>query len=162
MDKNNLLTDFKLEQAIGFHVNRTAFFMTEEITLRMDKLGYKISTQDFAILFRLLKKGAMTQIEIATLLMRDKTTITRRIDGLVKKGYVQRSPSLNDRRAVYIDLTALGHQALGVLVPLIVSFQQEVLLSITDEDKAITIKTLQCISNRLIDLKNNTGEKDEH
>jgi len=156
---SDLLSDFKLEQAIGFHVNQTAFLMTEEISRRIKKLGYAISTQDFAILLRLFKKGAMTQVEIASLLMRDKTTITRRIDGLVKKKYVQRNPNPDDRRYFLVDLTPLGHAVLKDLIPLISNFQEEVLSPIPDEDKAITMKTLQKISNFLIDLKDHKGDE---
>jgi len=152
------MSNFKLEQAIGFHVNRTAFLMTEEIEKRISSLGYEISTQDFAILFRLLKKGPMTQVEIAKLLMRDKTTITRRIDALVKKQYVQRTANPDDRRFFLIELTETAHQALKALVPLISNFQKEVLHAVPDEEKAITIKTLQHISNLLINLKNKPGE----
>jgi len=151
------MSNFKLEQAIGFHVNRTAFLMTEEIGRRISNLGYEVSTQDFAILFRLLKKGPMTQVEIAKLLMRDKTTITRRIDSLVKKQYVQRTPSPDDRRFFLIELTETAHKALQVLIPLIANFQQEVVGAVPDEDKAMTIKTLQHISNLLISLKSNQG-----
>lgn len=158
---SDLLLDFKLDEAIGFHVNRTAFLMTEEISLRMNKLGYAISTQDFAILFRLLKKGAMTQVEIATLLMRDKTTITRRIDNLVKKKYVQRSSNPKDRRVFLIELMPMAYQALEELVPLIANFQEEVLLPVSDENKAITIKTLQQISALLIGLKSEKGDSNE-
>jgi len=153
-----IMSNFKLEQAIGFHINRTAFLMTEEIGRRISNLGYEISTQDFAILFRLLKKGPMTQVEIAKLLMRDKTTITRRIDALVKKQYVRRTASPDDRRFFLIELTETAHQALKALVPLIASFQEEVLHAVPDEEKAITIKTLQHISNLLINLKNKPGE----
>jgi len=151
------MSNFKLEEAIGFHVNRTAFLMTEEIGVRISELGYEISTQDFAILFRLLKKGPMTQIEIAKLLMRDKTTITRRIDALVKKEYVRRTVSHDDRRFFLIELTETAHKTLKALIPLISNFQEEVLLTVPDEEKAITVKTLQHISNLLINLKNNQG-----
>ncbi|MDQ6974443.1 MAG: MarR family transcriptional regulator [Mariprofundaceae bacterium] len=151
------MNNFKLDEAIGFYINRTAFLMTEEITTRIKELGYEISTQDFAILFRLLKKGSMTQVEIAKLLMRDKTTITRRIDGLVKKKYVQRTLSPDDRRFFLVELTETGRQALQVLIPLVSNFQQEVLSTVSDEEKALTIKTLQQISNLLINLKNNQG-----
>jgi len=151
------MSDFKLEQAIGFHVNRTAFLMTEEIGRRINNLGYEISTQDFAILFRLLKKVSMTQVEIAKLLMRDKTTITRRIDALVKKNYVQRTPNPSDRRFFLIELTETAQQALKELIPLIASFQEEVVKHLPDEDKITTIKTLKHISEQLV-LHKTTGE----
>jgi MarR family transcriptional regulator for hemolysin len=154
-----IMSDFKLEQAIGFHVNRTAFLMTEEIGRRINNLGYEISTQDFAILFRLLKKVSMTQVEIAKLLMRDKTTITRRIDALVKKDYVQRTPNPSDRRFFLIELTETAHQALKELIPLIANFQEEVVKHLPDEDKITTIKTLKHISEQLISYKTTGGNK---
>jgi len=148
---------FQLEQAIGMHVNRTAFLMSEEIAKRFAGHDYSLSAHDFGILFHLSKRNAMTQVEIATLMMRDKTTITRRIDGLVKKQLVERSPDSDDRRYFRIILTPSGKQALVVLIPLVRDFQHEVLHDIPDADKAITIKTLKHISDRLIHKKA-TGE----
>ena len=147
------ILDFQLEQAIGLNVNRTAFLMTEEIARRFAAHDHPLSAQDFGILFRLFNQGAMTQVEIATLMMRDKTTITRRIDGLVKKQLVERNPDPNDRRYFRIDLTAEGNRALEVMIPLVRDFQQEVLSDIPDEEKATTIKTLKHISDKLIQLR---------
>ncbi|NOR72518.1 MAG: MarR family transcriptional regulator [Mariprofundaceae bacterium] len=147
------IKDFQLEQAIGLNVNRTAFLMAEEIAGRFSRSGYQLAAQDFGILFRLLKQGAMRQVEITTLMMRDKSTITRRIDGLVKKQLVERNPDPDDRRYFRIGLTATGHQALEVMIPLVRDFQQEVLSDIPDEEKAITIRTLKYISDKLVNLK---------
>ncbi len=144
---------FKLERAIGMNVNRTAFLMTEEISRRFSAHGYALSAQDFAILFRLQEQGPMTQVEIATVTMRDKTTITRRINGLTKKDFVSRNACPDDRRCFRIELTASGHQALAVMTPLVADFQQEMLCDISDEEKAVTIKTLKHISDKLINLK---------
>ncbi|NWF36358.1 MarR family transcriptional regulator [Mariprofundus sp. KV] len=147
------ILDFQLEQAIGLNVNRTAFLMTEEIARRFSANGYPLAAQDFGILFRLMKQGPMTQVEITQLLMRDKTTITRRIDGLVKKGLVERNPCPDDRRCFRVGLTDAGHQALAVMIPLVRDFQLEVLSDIPDAEKAITIKTLKAISERLIAIR---------
>jgi len=149
--------DFQLDQAIGMHVNRTAFLMTEEIAGRFVSHGYPLSAQDFGILFRLSKQGSMTQVEIAALMMRDKTTITRRIDGLVKKQLVERSPDPDDRRYFRIGLTGQGTRALEVLIPLVSDFQLELLSDISDAEKSVTLKTLKHISEQLI-LYKTTGE----
>jgi len=145
--------EFKLDQAIGMHVNRTAFLMTEEIARRFKAQGHAVTAQDFGILYR-LSKGAMPQVEIAALMMRDKTTITRRIDGLVKKGLVARTPDPDDRRYYRIGLTAAGEAALAVLTPLVSAFQQELLRDIPDADKQATINTLKHMSDQLISYKN--------
>jgi len=145
--------DFQLDQAIGMQVNRTAFLMTEEIASRFSDHGYQLSAQDFGILYRLSEQGAMIQVEIAAIMMRDKTTITRRIDGLVKKQLVERNPDPDDRRYYRVSLTEAGEQALGTLLPLVSDFQQELLSNISYADKSITIKTLQHISDQLISYK---------
>ncbi len=142
--------EFQLDQAIGMHVNRTAFLMTEEIARRFAKHGYPLSAQDFGILYRLSKQGTLTQVEIAALMLRDKTTITRRIDGLVKKNLVKRSHDPGDRRYYRISLTREGEQALTVLIPLVSEFQQEVLSGIPDPDIQVTLDTLKHISDQLI------------
>ena len=144
---------FQLEQAIGFQLNRTAFLMTEEIARRFKAHGYPLSAQDFGILIRLQQHGSMTQVAIAEMMMRDKTTITRRLDGLVKKGAVIRTPHPEDRRAVSIELTETGQKAMQIMVPLVRDFQHEVLQNIPDADKAATIRTLQSISDTLIGIK---------
>jgi len=153
---SELISDFQLEQAIGLNVNRTAFLMTEEIAKRFAALGYTMSAQDFGILLRLSKYGSMTQNAIAGLLMRDKTTITRRIDGLVKKDLVKRTPDTKDKRYFQVSLTKKGEQALEATIPLVHDFQEEVLSDISDEDKAITIQTLKYIADKLIKARSDT------
>jgi len=143
-------TPFHLEQAIGMQVNRTAFLMAEEIARRFAAQGYPVSAQDFGIMFRLYEQGALTQIKLATLMMRDKTTITRRIDGLVKKALVKRIPHPDDRRYFHVILTDKGNTAMNILLPLVNDFQQEVLHGISDEHRNITMQTLQHISHLLI------------
>ncbi|MDQ6955082.1 MAG: MarR family transcriptional regulator, partial [Mariprofundaceae bacterium] len=135
--------NFKLEEAIGFHVNRTAFLMSEEISSRINTLGYALSPQDFAILYHLLEKGSMTQVEIAVLMSRDKTTITRRMDALAKKSFVERNVDPHDRRCFRIAITAKGKQTMQEIIPLVRDFQQEVLSDIPDNEKEATIKTLK-------------------
>jgi len=141
---------FQLDQALGMHINRTAFLMTEEIARRFALNGYPLSAQDFGILYRISQQGPMTQVEIAALMLRDKTTITRRIDGLVKKHLVKRDPHPDDRRYYRISVTNEGKQALDVLIPLVSEFQQEVLSGISDTDRQATLNTLRHISDRLI------------
>ncbi|MDQ7003176.1 MAG: hypothetical protein Q9N02_10915 [Ghiorsea sp.] len=44
------LKDFRLEQVLGFHINRVSYLMTEEVEKRFAKAGLNIVAQDFAIL----------------------------------------------------------------------------------------------------------------
>lgn len=147
------LKDFKLEQVLGFYINRVSYLMTEEIEKRFVKAGLNIVAQDFAILVRLMNEGTVTQARIIELMMRDKTTITRRIDGLVKKGLVARVVNPDDRRCMNIKLTDEGYAMLETAFPMASGFQNELVQGVSDDDKAVTIQVLKKLAATLMDLR---------
>ena len=142
-------SDFKLDDAFGFAVNQTAFLMTEEIAKRFAALGYPLVAQDFGLLYRLEERGSLTQAEVGAMLQRDKTTVTRRIDGLVKKGMVERSMDTKDRRCFHIALTPEGVKALKSMKPLVKGFQTEALNDIPESEKRIALKVLKSVTQKL-------------
>ncbi len=142
--------DLDLDRAIGFHVNRVAYLMAEEVSRRFSALGYALTAQDFGILFRVFKQDGLTQMQIAKLMMRDKTTITRRLDGLVKKGFIARRMHEADRRHFCIHLTDYGRENIQSLMRVVGDFQNEVLADVPEADKQTTINTLQKITAKLI------------
>ncbi len=141
---------FELERAIGFYINRTADVMSEEVARRFQEHGYRLSVQDFGILFRLWKQDGLSQVQIASLMMRDKTTITRRLDALVKKGLIERRADPSDRRLFRIYLTKAGAQATEHLMAVVDGLQKELLADIPDEHKEITIATLKRVTESVI------------
>lgn len=146
---NDQDNDFQLERAIGFHVNRTAHLMTEEVARRFAAAGYKVTAQDFGILYRISKQDGLSQSELAALMLRDKTTITRRLDGLVKKGLVERRNDPGDRRLFCIHLTDDGRAAVQQLSSIVDALQAYVLEGATVEEKQITIATLRRIGSNI-------------
>ncbi|WP_038249386.1 MarR family winged helix-turn-helix transcriptional regulator [Ghiorsea bivora] len=147
------LQDFKLEQALGFHINRVSYLMTEEVEKRFAKAGLNIVAQDFAILIRLFSGGVISQTNIVDLMMRDKTTVTRRLDGLVKKGLIERLPNEKDRRRFDIGITDAGKAVLDIAFPIVSGFQRELVADVSDEEKETTIKTLRHLMLYLMEIK---------
>ena len=141
--------NFELERAMGFYVSRTAYVMSEAVEKRFRSCGYKLSVQDFGILFRLWKQDGLSQVQSAHLMMSEKTTITRRLDALVKKGLIERKVDLSDRRLFRIHLTKEGVLATERLMVVVDQFQKEVLVNIPGEHKEITISTLKKIIGHL-------------
>ena len=144
------LNTFKLEQALGFHINRVSYLMTEEVEKRFTRAGLPIVAQDFAILFRLFSGGVMSQAQIVDLMMRDKTTVTRRLDGLVKKGFIQRTPNAEDRRRFDIAITKQGEGILDTAFPIARGLQKELVSNASEEDKEITVKVLRSMMQYLM------------
>lgn len=143
MDKNK--DGFVLKKMMGFYVNRTAFLMSDGIAKRFAKNVAELTAQDFGILNFLYKNDGQTHTIIAQEMLRDKTTITRRIDLLVKKGFLFREIDSQDRRIVRVYLTDKAKEIKPNLISNILDFHKEVLNDIPQEDLDTTIKTLEKI-----------------
>jgi len=142
---NENLSDFKLNKMMGFYVNRTAFLMSEEISKRFNNQGFNITAQDFGILNLLWTNDKQTHASISKEMMRDKTTITRRIDSLEKKGYLTREIDNIDRRVIRVCLTKEGFSIKDNLISILLDFHQNLLSDIPSSDLEITKKTLEKI-----------------
>ncbi len=142
--------EFSLHDMIGFYVNRTAFLMSEGIAKYFEQKGYPISAQDFGILNLLWKKDGLNPGLIAEHMLRDKTTISRRIDSLVQKGLLSRQTDPTNRRQIQIYLTEKAWTARPILIETLKAFHAELLDTIPPTDIEITVKTLnQIIQKRL-------------
>ena len=69
---------------------------------------YDVSLGQSHALERLLREGSMTMNDFAAALFLEKSSASRLVDGLVKKGYVTRRQDQNDGRFVRIELTKPG------------------------------------------------------
>lgn len=60
---------------------------------------------------------AMRMCDLADMLQLSPSGLTRRLDGLVKAGFVTREPSTDDRRVMHARLTSSGFRALEAAAP---------------------------------------------
>jgi len=70
---------------------------------------HDVSVSQCYALEALLRQGGMTLNDLAAHLYLDKSTASRVIDSLERKGYVTRTPHPSDRRAVALEPTPAGH-----------------------------------------------------
>ncbi len=69
---------------------------------------YDVSTTQAHALGALAREGPLTLNDLAAALYLDKSTTSRVVDALERKGYVQRKPHPEDRRALLLEATARG------------------------------------------------------
>jgi MarR family 2-MHQ and catechol resistance regulon transcriptional repressor len=70
---------------------------------------YNITVTQCYALSSIVARGSLTQNELAAELYLDKSTASRVIGALVRKGYVRRATDPNDGRVRNLDATAKGH-----------------------------------------------------
>lgn len=82
--------------------------MTAHLQRDLQVNGIEITIEQWRALFYLWKEDGINQQELAKRAKKEKSTITRQIDGLEKKGLLIRRSLNQDKRNKQIFLTQLG------------------------------------------------------
>lgn len=136
-----------LHDPIGFLLNSTSrnlIYLKEHFLKK-----YKVTHEQWALIYQLYGQTGMTQKELATRVKKDQPNVTRILDLLEKKNLVRREKKENDRRCFLIFLTEEGQQLYKQIQP-----NQEVIQlafqGFTKEEKDI-FKTLLSRINQNIE-----------
>lgn len=84
-----------------------------------DLAPFGLTTGDYEVLVRLseAEDERLRMCDLASALHLSPSGLTRRLDGLVKGGYVERVGSPTDRRVMFAALTPAGHAKLAEAAP---------------------------------------------
>lgn len=107
----------KLYSRYSFLLDRTARRVKQYAKQRFRELGWAITVDQWAILKQLADHGPQNQREIGDKTFKDNPTITRILDLLNDKSYVERKPHPDDRRSFLISLTKNGEQLVNECLP---------------------------------------------
>ena len=98
---------YVLDDQIGF-ILRLAY--QKHAGLFLEHLGDDVTPTQWAAIARLHEIGGCSQNQLGRLTAMDAATIKGVADRLMKRGYIESSPSPTDRRRVLITLTAEGRK----------------------------------------------------
>lgn len=90
-----------------------------EAVLGLDLVAHGLTMGDYEVLVRLSEapERSLRMCDLAGQLRLSPSGLTRRIDGLVRSGFVERTPSDSDRRVMLAVLTERGFAALRDAAP---------------------------------------------
>ena len=111
------MSHYRIEDSLGFIVNVTARMMRQHLQQAFLQQQIDITAEQWGILSWLKEKDGQTQQEISAMSRKDKTTITRLISGLEKRGFIVRTTDAADRRTNRIRLTDSGRDVHAKLLP---------------------------------------------
>jgi DNA-binding MarR family transcriptional regulator len=118
----------------SFLLDRTAR-RVKQYAQRKFKLGdFDITVDQWLILKNLSENELLSQSELAQLVFKDQPTLTRIIDLLTKKGYVERVPHPLDRRSFQLLLTESGVSKVKELKPKVVSIREKAWENLNEKD----------------------------
>jgi DNA-binding MarR family transcriptional regulator len=110
---------------------------------------YQISKNQIEILHHLYHQGGISQQQLGTELMLDKITVTKRLKGLVKAGYIEKRQSSEDGRIKKIYLTTRGEEIQSVLTDILTETAALLTAGITAEQEKLLRKLLARMTDNI-------------
>lgn len=135
---------FHLRDSIGYLVKRSQRLMQERIEGLFEQQGFTL--QQWVVLMYLRDGLAVTIADICRDLHHDSGAMTRLVDQLEARKFIERRRSADDRRVVELSLTDAGAEVLDTLVPTACDALNTSLDGFTREE----VKMLQSMLRRLI------------
>ena len=106
-------------KAFGLQLDATLKVIKQDLTRRFREKGIDITPEQFALLSTLAEKGELAQKELATHTFKDAPTVSRIIDLLAKKGWINRVSDKEDRRKYVLSLTNQGRSVFDAASPVV-------------------------------------------
>ena len=100
---------YSIQKSTGYWITRLARSMERDFEKRLEPLG--VTRGAFAVLSAIHHEKKAKPAELAAFLGVDGAAVTRHLDGIEKRGLIERIPSATDRRSTDINLTASGRSA---------------------------------------------------
>ncbi|QDV64004.1 MarR family winged helix-turn-helix transcriptional regulator [Crateriforma conspicua] len=142
------------QQRPGFLISRLAYLFRLRIEQVLAENDSELSSEESALLMVLVESGKpLRRGEFAEIMLRDKTTITRQLDGLVAKGLVKRQKDPQDGRAVLISPTAKGRRQIERLLPPFRQLRESLKDGLTMQEWKIAMKAMHQMKDNLIAME---------
>ena len=147
--------EIRLDTSLGYYLSKARNVLVERTDRAVKPLGLK--AQQIGVILLLAAGRANTPFELSRVMSYDSGSMTRLLDRLEKKGFLQRTRSDADRRMVKLELTPQGHEAAQQLPGIGAAVLNEQLRGFSDADLATLIELLSRFIANGIDSGTNTG-----
>ena len=94
------------KQSLGYLTGLTSRLFNKLLTTRFQQAGIDMTAEQWGVIVTLLKGEPVPQAEIGELLYLEKSSVSRSIDGLEKRGWIERKKDSNDSRKKRVSLTS--------------------------------------------------------
>ncbi|MGB9801656.1 MAG: MarR family winged helix-turn-helix transcriptional regulator [Arcobacter sp.] len=124
--------NFDMNNSLGFVLNRTALAMKAGFNKEIKE--FDISPEQWSLIFRIVENNGLTQKELANSTYKDQANITRSLDRLEKKGFLNRLANSKDRRIINIFSTPKAKELVEKIVPISKQYNQLLSKGLSQEE----------------------------
>ena len=119
------------------------------INARLSEQGVNLSRQQVVLMKILFEDGPFPQNDLAFLTDRDKTSLTRLINGMEKKNLVARTTSPDDKRVNLVHITKKGEKVLNETAPKLLAIANELEKGVSKSDIKTVIRVMKKIQENI-------------
>lgn len=127
-----------LKNSIAYRFIRGANSVNKTLNKKLSP--YNIAIEQRATLEIIKFEANVNQVTIANLLGKDKTTISRSLNSLEKKGLIKKSETLEDKRHNKVELTKAGELILEDTIDEVTSFRESLNEKLTAQEVEMFFK----------------------
>ncbi|MBN2332524.1 MAG: MarR family transcriptional regulator [Deltaproteobacteria bacterium] len=138
----------KLHDCTYFLANRLTRSLKRAFDLRLEVHGLTAAT--WCAMMALAEKGPLTQKELSEILALENPTVTRTVDRLVEKGFIERRLVPHDRRYSVVSMTGKGAAILGQIEEVGSCFMGWVTRDLDDEEVRVLKQLLIRIHDHVV------------
>ena len=142
-----------LEESIGFVVRNFTKALRDKILDNFKSSGYNINIEVWITLAYLNRFEDKNQQELGTLLLQDKTAVTRLVSSMEDDGLIKRVIDEKDKRNKLLHLTKNGKDLYSKLVVEVEKTLNLAFVGIDNEEVEKTKQTLLKMQNNLNDAQ---------
>lgn len=137
-------------ETFGFIVNDIARLIRTEMDRRSTEAGLGLTTGEGRALLNVRRTGPIRQTALAERLGIEAMTLSGLLDRLELKGYVERQPDPDDRRAKLVTLTAAGEAVVSGIQPIAASIRGDAARGIDPHDWQRMLEALKIARANLV------------
>jgi DNA-binding MarR family transcriptional regulator len=131
----------KLEDSLGFQVNMTANAMKNRFNNFLK--SYNLTSEQYVIMKSVEENPDISPTLLSEITFKDKTTITRMINTLVKNDMLIRIPKENDRRAYKISWSLKGEKIMKEILPITQEVIEKISGQFSKDELTIFLRILE-------------------
>ncbi len=145
MKTKEVVVDF--ENSVGPWLGKTVKIIEYHLHERFKDNGVDLTKEQMVVLKKLHEQDGLSQNELAFLVLRNKSSLTRLLSKMEKKGYITRKQSKEDKRINHVYLTNSGKNVFNSSKPVIKQLIGTMEQNISNSEKQQIISILKTIQS---------------
>jgi DNA-binding MarR family transcriptional regulator len=124
----------KLDEILFYTLEKSIKVYRKFAQNQIHRRGHDITIDQWLVLKTLQENKHLSQNQIAELVFKDFASITRIIELLVQKSYVQRKIDTTDRRRFQLEITEKGNKIIEDIYPIVIENRKQALTGLTSDE----------------------------